>query len=210
MTSVRGRGRPVRRGQASKAPTSPPSPNGDHEDPLGSNESGPSEAPPSSKAPVGPPEAPPGPPQAPPLPVPQDPGANRYSQQDLDRIIQTFLQNSKGGSGDKLKAKTLDVYHGRSHMQCYNFCQQCEDHFATCGAARPNRILFAASFLRDRINFRWQQHKRKLKVESSVPISWDKFKAFLRKALGDSWAFVDSYWMKIRRDFQYQQEEVLD
>ncbi len=122
MTSVRGRDRPVRRGQASEAPTGPPSSNGDHEDPLGSNESGPSEAIAGSKAPAGPPEAPSGPPQAPPLPVPQDSGANRYSQQDLDRIIQTFLQNSKGGSGDKLKAKTPDVYRGRSHMECYNFC----------------------------------------------------------------------------------------
>ncbi len=91
-------------------------------------------------------------------------------------------------------------------MEYYNFCQQCEDHFATCGAIGPNRIPFAASFLRDRINFRWQQHKRKLEVESSVPISWDKFKAFFQKVLGDSRAFVDSYWAKIRRDSQYQQE----
>ncbi len=88
-------------------------------------------------------------------------------------------------------------------MECYNFCQQYEDHFATCGAIGPNRIPFAASFLRDRINFRWQQHKRKLEAESSVPISWDEFKAFLRRALGDSRAFVDSYWTKIKRDSQY-------
>ncbi len=80
MTSVRQRGRLVRRGQAFEAPTGPLSSNGDHEDPLGSNESGPSEAPAGSKAPAGPPEAPPRPPQAPPLLVPQDPDANRYSQ----------------------------------------------------------------------------------------------------------------------------------
>ncbi len=106
--------------------------------------------------------------------------------------------------------KTPDVYRGRSHMKCYNFSQQCEDHFAICGATGPNRIPFAAFFFRDQINFRWQQHKRKLESESSVPISWDEFKAFLRKALGDSRAFVDSYWTKIRRNSQYQQEEVLD
>ncbi len=152
MTSVRGRGRLACRGQASEAPTGPSSSNGDHEDPLRSNEPGSfkalfrSEAP---EAPVGLPEAPPRPPQAPSLPVLQDPGANRYSQQDLDRIIQTFLQNSKGGSRDKLKAKTPVVYCSRSHMECYNFCQQCEDHFATCGATRPNRIPFVTSFLRD-------------------------------------------------------------
>ncbi len=95
-------------------------------------------------------------------------------------------------------------------MKCYNFCQQCEDHFATCVATEPNRILFTASFLRDRINFRWQQHKRKLEAESSVPIPWDEFKVFFRKTLRDSRAFMDSYWTKIRRDSQYQQEEVLD
>ncbi len=95
-------------------------------------------------------------------------------------------------------------------MECYNFCQQCEDHFATCGTTGPNRIPFAVSFLRDQINFRWQQQKRKLKAENLVPISWDEFKTFLCKALGDSRAFVDNYWTKIKRDSQYQQEEVQD
>ena len=46
--------------------------------------------------------------------------------------------------------------------------------------------------------------------ESSIPISWDEFKAFFYKALGDSQAFVNSYWTKIRRDSQYQLEKVLD
>ncbi len=122
MTSVRGRGRPTRRSQASEAPTDPPSSNRDHKNLLGSNKSGSSKAPAAFKAPVRPPEASPGPPQAPPLPVLQDPVANCYSQQDLDRIIQTFLHVSKGGSGDKLKAETPDVYRSRSHMECYNFC----------------------------------------------------------------------------------------
>ncbi len=55
-----------------------------------------------------------------------------------------------------------------------------------------------------------QKHKRKLEGKSSVPISLDKFKVFFCKMLRDSRAFVDSYWSKIRRDFQYQQEEVQD
>ncbi len=145
-----------------------------------------------------------------PLPALPAPDVVRYTKKDMDHLFQTFLQASKGGSGDKLKAKTSDVYRGRSHMGYYNFCQQCEDHFATCGATRPNRIPFVAFFLQDRINFRWQQHKRKLEAKSLVPISWDEFKAFLQKALGDFRTFVDSYWMKIRRNSQYQQEEVLD
>ncbi len=83
MTSVKRRGRPVHKGQASEAPTGPLLSNGDHEDPLGSNEPGSSKAPTGSEAPEAPArplEAPPGPPQAPLLPIPQDPGANRYSQ----------------------------------------------------------------------------------------------------------------------------------
>ncbi len=72
---------------------------------------------------------------------------------------------------DKLKAKTPNVYRGRSHMESYNFCQWCVDHFATCGVTEPNRIPFAAFFLWDQINFRWQQHKQKLEGESSVPLS---------------------------------------
>ncbi len=43
-----------------------------------------------------------------------------------------------------------------------------------------------------------------------VPINWDEFKIFLQKALGDSRAFVNSYWAKIERDFQYQLEAALD
>ncbi len=128
MTLVKGQGQLAQRGQASKAPTSPLSSNGDHEDPLGSNEPEFSEAPAGSKAPAGlktpaRSEAPPEPPQAPLFPVSQDLSANRYSEQDLDRIIQMFLHVSKGGSGDKLKVITPDVYRGRSHIECYNFCQ---------------------------------------------------------------------------------------
>ena len=95
-------------------------------------------------------------------------------------------------------------------MEYCNFCQQRQDHFATCGATGLNQILFATSFLRDRINFYWQQHKQKLEAENLVPISLDEFKVFLQKSLRDSRAFVDSYWTKIRRDSQYQQEEVQD
>ena len=41
-------------------------------------------------------------------------------------------------------------------------------------------------------------------------ITWDEFNAFFWKILGDFWAFVDSYWTKIRQDSQYQLEEVQD
>ena len=69
---------------------------------------------------------------------------------------------------------------------------------------------FAATFLQERALFRWQQHKAKNAGETDVPLTWEEFKAFLRWSLGESQAFVDSIWRTVRRDSQYQQEEVID
>ena len=33
-----------------------------------------------------------------------------------------------------LKTRVLDMYYDKSHIECYNFCQQCEDHFAIAEA----------------------------------------------------------------------------
>ena len=49
----------------------------------------------------------------------------------------------------KLKACFPNVYRGKSHIDCYNFCQECEDYFATAGATEPTQISFAAFFLWD-------------------------------------------------------------
>ena len=97
-----------------------------------------------------------------------------------------------------LKARTPETYWGKSHMECYHFCQQCEDHFETSGATGMNCTPFAASFLRGSISLRWAQHKCRHK--SATPITWLKFKAFLQKNLGSSQAFIDNIWSKFRRD----------
>ena len=107
-----------------------------------------------------------------------------------------------------LKARFPDLYYGNSHLDCYRFCQQCEDHFETAGANGPNRIPFAASFLRGAVAQRWHQHKRRSAEEA--PITWAEFKSFLRTNLGDDRAFADSICSKFRRDSQYQAESVLD
>ena len=39
---------------------------------------------------------------------------------------------------------------------------------------------------------------------------WDKFKAFFRRSLGDSQAFVDTYLGKIKKNSQQQLKEVLN
>ena len=41
-------------------------------------------------------------------------------------------------------------------------------------------------------------------------MTWSEFKDFLRKNLGDSRAFVDSIWKKVKRDSQYQDKSVQD
>ena len=88
----------------------------------------------------------------------------KYIEEDLQKILRTVLKAqapSSDGSCEKLlKARSLDVYCSKSHMECYNFCQQCENHFATARAKGPNRISFGVFFLHYCINFRWQQYKR--------------------------------------------------
>ena len=46
-----------------------------------------------------------------------------------------------------LKAKFLDLYYNKSHIKCYNFYQQSEDHFAIANTKGQNRVPFAATFL---------------------------------------------------------------
>ncbi len=99
-----------------------------------------------------------------------------------------------------LKARNPDLYYGNSQMEYWYFCQQFEDHFVTVGAKSNKRVPFAASVLNDRILHRWQQHKAKTKRCWPVPLSWEEFKAFLRKSLGESNAFVRSVWSQIRGD----------
>ena len=156
MTSIKGQGCPAWKARAFEASIGSSSirSNHDNKDPLWSNKPEVLDAPFGSGAGSGSPKAPLRSSRA---PFSHDLDANCYSQWDLNRIIQTFFQVSskgKSGSGNNLKAKTPDVYRNRSHMECYNFCQQYKDHFATCRAVGPNRIPFATSFLRNRINFR--------------------------------------------------------
>ena len=91
----------------------------------------------------------------------------KYSEEDLQRILKTVLKARALApasapapivtkvSWEKLKARFPNVYCGKSHIDCYNFCQQCENYFATARVTGPTQILFATSFLWDRISFCW-------------------------------------------------------
>ena len=100
-----------------------------------------------------------------------------------------------------LKAQFLNFYYCNLHMDCYQFCQQCENHFKIAGAKKPNKILFAALFLYGSVTQQWHQHKRRR--NKAVPMTWPEFKKFLQKNLSDSRTFVDSVWKKVKCDFQY-------
>ena len=106
------------------------------------------------------------------------------------------------------KARFPDLYYGNLYMDCYQFCQECEDDFKTAAAKRPNRILFAALFLRGLVTQQWLQHK--IRCDGAVLMTWVKFKDFLQKNLRDSKAFIDTIWKKVKRDSQYQDKSVHD
>ena len=83
----------------------------------------------------------------------------KYSKNDLQRIFKAVLEARTLAltfapapiiskvPRKKLKAFSPDVYCRKSHIDCYNFCQQCEDYFAIVGAMEPTQILFTTSFL---------------------------------------------------------------
>ncbi len=109
-----------------------------------------------------------------------------------------------------LKPRNPNLYYGHLHMECYYFCQECEDHFEVAGSLGHKRVPFAAGFLKDRILNQWQPHKTRMQCNRLAPMTWDKFKAFLRKNLGESNAFVGHVWNKLRGDAQHQLEDVQD
>ena len=49
---------------------------------------------------------------------------------------------------------------------------------------------------------------KRCRSEKVDPITWAEFKAFLQKNLGESKSFVNSIWKKLKKDSQYQLEEV--
>ena len=148
----------------------------------------------------------------------------RYLEDDLQRILRTVLDSRplapvpapaaalhyEGPRERPLKAWFPDIYWGKTHLECYNFFQQCKDHFAIAGATGSNRVPFAATFLKHTALFRWQQHQRKVENQTNTSISWEEFKAFLCQSLGKSEAFDDTIWSTIRKDSQHQLEEVID
>ncbi len=107
-----------------------------------------------------------------------------------------------------LNAENPNLYYGNLHMKFYYFCQQSKDHFATTQGKDRKRVFFAVSFFKDKIFFCYQLHKTRVERYKTSQWIYNKFKDFLRKSQRESTAFMDNIRSKIKRDFQYQQEEV--
>ena len=77
---------------------------------------------------------------------PADTSVPKYSEDHLQRIFKAVLEAWAPASTptpapvvfevprEKLKARSPNVYYKKSHIDCYNFCQQCEDYFTTQGS----------------------------------------------------------------------------
>ncbi len=55
-----------------------------------------------------------------------------------------------------LKLQNPDLYYGHLHIECYYFCQQCEDYFEVAGSLGHKRLPFATCFFKDCIVNKWQ------------------------------------------------------
>ena len=71
------------------------------------------------------------PPEAPTLPLVPPPTEDLFT-----RFIKVFMETTQVQALAEprerlLKARTLEIYFRKSHMDCYQFCQQCEDYFET-------------------------------------------------------------------------------
>ena len=59
------------------------------------------------------------------------------------QFMQAYLAAQPQGQDTGLRERPLktrfsEMYSGNSHMECYKFCQKCEDHFDTARAKGPN------------------------------------------------------------------------
>ncbi len=71
------------------------------------------------------------------------------TEADLQRPLRIYIGANKPSNNEpcesSLKARFPDLYTGKSHIDCFHFCQQCENHFETARATGTNRTSFAAS-----------------------------------------------------------------
>ena len=77
------------------------------------------------------------------------------------KFLKIFIETTQAWDQEQLepqerplKAKTPETYSRKSYIDCYHFCQQCEDYFETSSATGMNYISFAATFLCSTVSLR--------------------------------------------------------
>ena len=116
-------------------------------------------------------------------------------------ITQAQAQALKEPRERPVKARFSKIYSEKSHIDCYQFYQKCEDYFKILGVTEMNCTPFVISFFRGTVSFRWAQQKRR--HQSATLIIWSEFKIFFQKNLGNSQVFINNIWSKFRKDSQY-------
>ena len=119
------------------------------------------------------------------------------------RFIKVFIEMTQVQALAELqerlvKTKTPETYSGKSHRNCYHFCQQWEDYFKTSDTTGMNYTPFAAIFSYSIVSLKWAQHKRRHK--NATLTMWSDFKIFLQKNFGNLQAFINSIWSQFRID----------
>ncbi len=82
--------------------------------------------------------------------------------------------------------------------------------FRGCGIARPHMHIFCCRILEGPYLELVAATQDLYAGQSFAHMTWDEFKAFLRKSLRESNAFVGHVWSKLRGDAQPQLEEIQD
>ena len=80
------------------------------------------------------------------------------------------------------KACILNVYRGKTYLECYNFFQQCKDPFIIAGAKGQNWVPFAAIFFKETALFCLQQHQQKMEDETDLPLAGKNSRFFFAGA----------------------------
>ena len=115
------------------------------------------------------------------VPIPAPTATNELFKQFMKAYLETN-QGPKQPPAERkqsLKAKVPEIYYGKLHIDCYHFCQRCENYFETARATGTNWTPFATFFFWGNISVRWTLYKRCHQGEQLISIIWIEFKVFL-------------------------------
>lgn len=78
-----------------------------------------------------------------------------YSEVEIQKLLRVYTSPKWSFNNEPrstLKAHFSNLYSGKSHLDCYQFCQKCEDLFDTTKANSDIHIFFVALLLKNGIS----------------------------------------------------------